>query len=190
RPVSSGRDRAGPDGAWQRPSEGSGRAAFGCRSSSALMRPAPGGGHEPTASIQAYRGRRPHRRREDQPGPPAGRKPEGGAASLKAELLLERAEENPFLPRFYQDPRQAALPAQLFFLLQRVEELRRLRQADLFRPCLVADYLFEKDRLFAELNLDEHEFALYDKLYRQLAPEVPPPDLVIYLQAPVDVFQR
>lgn len=112
------------------------------------------------------------------------------AASLKAELLLERAEENPFLPSFYQDPRQAALPAQLFFLLQRVEELRRLRQADLFRPCLVADYLFEKDRLFAELNLDEHEFALYDKLYRQLAPEVPPPDLVIYLQAPVDVLQR
>jgi deoxyadenosine/deoxycytidine kinase len=112
------------------------------------------------------------------------------AKSLGAELLLEKAEDNPFLERFYQDPRAAALPAQLFFLLQRVEELRGLRQADLFQPRLVADYLFDKDRVFAELNLDEHEFALYDKVYQQLAPEVPVPDLVIYLQAPVDVLQR
>lgn len=112
------------------------------------------------------------------------------AQSLGAELLLEKAEANPFLERFYQDPRAAALPAQLFFLLQRGEELRGLRQADLFQPRLVADYLFDKDRIFAELNLDEHEFALYDKVYQQLAPEVPVPDLVIYLQAPVDVLQR
>lgn len=112
------------------------------------------------------------------------------AHSLGAELLLEKAEENPFLPRFYQDPRAAALPVQLFFLLQRAEELRGLRQADLFQPKLVTDYLFEKDRVFAELNLDEHEFQLYDKVYQQLAPEVPTPDLVIYLQAPVDVLQR
>src|SRR5699024_3887099 len=84
----------------------------------------------------------------------------------------------------------AALSAQLFFLLQRVEQLRRLRQADLFQPRVVADYLFEKDRVFAELNLDVHEFALYDKVYRQLAPEVSTPDLVIYLQAPVEVMQR
>lgn len=112
------------------------------------------------------------------------------ADSLGSELLLEQAEENPFLERFYHDPRAAALPAQLFFLLQRAEELRGLRQADLFQPRLVADYLFEKDRVFAELNLDEPEFQLYDKVYQQLAPEVPTPDLVIYLQAPVDVLQR
>ncbi|SRR5690606_3663408 len=112
------------------------------------------------------------------------------AQSFGAELLLEQAEDNPFLERFYQDPRAAALPAQLFFLLQRADQLRGLRQVDLFQPRLVADYLFEKDRVFAELNLDEHEFALYDKVYRQLALEVPTPDLVIYLQAPVDVLLR
>lgn len=112
------------------------------------------------------------------------------AQSFGAELLLEQAEDNPFLERFYQDPRAAALPAQLFFLLQRADQLRGLRQVDLFQPRLVADYLFEKDRVFAELNLDEHEFALYDKVYQQLALEVPTPDLVIYLQAPVDVLLR
>lgn len=112
------------------------------------------------------------------------------AQSFGAELLLEQAEDNPFLERFYQDPRAAALPAQLFFLLQRADQLRGLRQVDLFQPRLVADYLFEKDRVFAELNLNEHEFALYDKVYRQLALEVPTPDLVIYLQAPVDVLLR
>lgn len=112
------------------------------------------------------------------------------AQSFGAELLLEKADENPFLERFYHDPRGAALPAQLFFLFQRAEQLRRLRQVDMFQPRMVADYLFDKDRVFAELNLDEHEFALYDKVYRQLVDEVPTPDLVIYLQAPVDVLQR
>lgn len=112
------------------------------------------------------------------------------AQSLGGELLLERAEENPFLERFYQDPRAAAFPTQLFFLLQRADQLRALRQADMFQPGLVADFLFDKDRVFAELNLDEHEFALYDKVYRELALEVPEPDLVIYLQAPVEVLLR
>jgi deoxyadenosine/deoxycytidine kinase len=112
------------------------------------------------------------------------------AKSFNAELLLEKAAENPFLERFYHDPRAAALPVQLFFLLQRVEQLRGLKQGDLFQPRVVADYLFEKDRVFAELNLDTHEFALYDKVYQQMAPEVSTPDLVIYLQAPVEVLQR
>lgn len=112
------------------------------------------------------------------------------AQSFGAELLLEKADDNPFLERFYHDPRGAALPAQLFFLFQRAEQLRRLRQVDMFQPRMVADYLFDKDRVFAELNLDEHEFALYDKVYRQLVDEVPTPDLVIYLQAPIDVLQR
>jgi deoxyguanosine kinase len=112
------------------------------------------------------------------------------AQSFGAELLLEKADDNPFLERFYQDPRAAALPAQLYFLFQRADQLRRLRQVDMFQPRIVSDYLFDKDRVFAELNLDEHEFALYDKVYRQLVPEMPTPDLVIYLQAPVDVLQR
>lgn len=112
------------------------------------------------------------------------------AESFGAELLLEQAEENPFLERFYSDPRSAAFPTQLFFLLQRAEQLRALRQADLFQPRLVADFLFDKDRVFAELNLDEPEFALYDKVYRELALEVPEPDLVIYLQAPVDALLK
>jgi len=112
------------------------------------------------------------------------------AQAFGAELLLEQAEQNPFLERFYQDPKTGAFPAQLYFLMQRAEQLRALRQADMFRPKLVADYLFDKDRVFAELNLDEQEFALYDKVYRELALEVPEPDLVIYLQAPVDILQR
>lgn len=112
------------------------------------------------------------------------------AQAFGADLLLEKAEQNPFLERFYQDPRAGAFPAQLYFLMQRAEQLRALRQADLFGPRLVADYLFDKDRVFAALNLDEHEFALYDRIFRELALEVPEPDLVIYLQAPVDVLLK
>lgn len=111
------------------------------------------------------------------------------AESLEAELLLEQAEENPFLARFYENPREAAFPTQLFFLMQRAEQMRRLRQGDMFRPRLVADFLFDKDRLFAELTLDEAEFELYDRVYRTLAVEIPRPDLVIYLQAPVDALK-
>ncbi len=112
------------------------------------------------------------------------------AESLGTELLLEEAEENPFLERFYQNPADAAFPTQMYFLMQRAEQLGSLRQDDLFAPTRVADFLFEKDRLFASLTLRDPEFALYDKIYAQLAPEVPPPDLVIYLQAPVDVLME
>ncbi|KAB7628342.1 deoxynucleoside kinase [Alkalilimnicola sp. S0819] len=110
------------------------------------------------------------------------------AESFGSELLLERAEDNPFLERFYQQPRDAAFPTQLFFLMQRAEQQRALRQGDMFRPALVSDYLFDKDRLFARLNLREAEFNLYDKVYRELALDAPAPDLVIYLQAPVEVL--
>lgn len=110
--------------------------------------------------------------------------------SLEAELLLEQAADNPFLARFYEDPRRAAFPTQLFFLLQRAEQMRGLGQEDMFRPRRVADFLFHKDRVFAELNLDEAEFQLYDRVYRELAVQVPAPDLVIYLQAPVEVLRR
>ena len=110
------------------------------------------------------------------------------AERLDSELLLESAETNPFLERFYRDPRGTALQAQLFFLFQRVQQVDELRQADIFSDTRVADFLIQKDRLFAELNLDRDELSLYDKVAESLGVESPTPDLVIYLQAPVDTL--
>lgn len=110
------------------------------------------------------------------------------AERLGMEVLSERAEENPFLEGFYRNPEKMAFQAQLYFLMQRSEQLRELRQRDLFRPGLIADFSFHKDRLFASLNLSDAEFDLYDRVYRTLELEVPTPDLVVYLQAPVDVL--
>jgi deoxyguanosine kinase len=112
------------------------------------------------------------------------------AQSVGGEALLERAEENPFLERFYQDPRGAALPTQLYFLFQRSRQLAALRQGDLFRSVVVSDFMMEKDRLFARLTLDDDELRLYEQVYSHVAVQVPPPDLVIYLQAPVGVLQE
>lgn len=111
------------------------------------------------------------------------------AQSFKSELLLEAAHENPFLERFYKNPKQGALPAQLFFLMQRAQQVSELNQSDLFEPVRVADFLVEKDRLFAELTLDTQEFALYEQMYQHLTLDALKPDLVIYLQAPVDVLK-
>jgi deoxyguanosine kinase len=110
------------------------------------------------------------------------------AETLSAELILEQAESNPFLERFYRDPVGAALPAQLHFLFQRVQQLTAFRQDDLFSTIRVADYLLEKDRLFARVTLDEAEFGLYDQIYSRVVIDPPKPDLVIFLQAPVDVL--
>lgn len=110
------------------------------------------------------------------------------AATLNAELVLERAEGNPFLERFYRNPRAGALPAQLYFLFQRAQQLAALKQHDLFAPLRVADYLIDKDRLFARTTLDDEEYRLYEQVYAKLAIDAPKPDLVIYLQAPVDVL--
>lgn len=110
------------------------------------------------------------------------------AVSFNAALMLEEAEENPFLERFYRNPRTAALPAQLFFLFQRARQLEALHQHDLFAATRVADYLFDKDRLFAGINLDPDELDLYEKVYARLSLDVPTPDLVIYLQAPTHVL--
>lgn len=106
------------------------------------------------------------------------------------DTLLEAAGENPFLERFYQNNRQWALQTQLFFLFQRRDQLNALRQNDLFQPVRVADFLIEKDKLFASLTLDDDEFALYEKIYQHAIQETPTPDLVIYLQAPVDILQQ
>jgi deoxyguanosine kinase len=110
------------------------------------------------------------------------------ASSLEAELVLEQDAQNPFLERFYRNMKAGALPAQLFFLFQRAQQLGSLKQQDLFAPRRVADYLFEKDRLFAGLTLDDAEMALYEQVASRLAVEPPRPDLVVYLQAPVETL--
>ena len=112
------------------------------------------------------------------------------AASLGGEALLEAPEENPFLPRFYENPRMTALATQLFFLLQRARQLEDVRQSDMFATVRVGDFMIEKDRLFAELTLDPDELALYGRVHEQIVGERMAPDLVIYLQAPVDVLLR
>ena len=104
------------------------------------------------------------------------------------DMLLEQAEENPFLARFYRDPKATALPTQLFFLFQRANQLEALRQDDLFEPVRVADFLIEKDQLFARVTLDDDELAIYQQVYDRLTINAPTPDLVIYLQAPLDVL--
>lgn len=110
------------------------------------------------------------------------------AQSFGSELVLEQDQENPFLERFYRNPRAAAFQTQLYFLFQRARQMQELRQQDLFERVRVADYLLEKDRLFARLTLDDEEFGLYEQVYARLAIDAPVPDLVVYLQAPVDVL--
>ncbi|RLU03440.1 MAG: deoxynucleoside kinase [Ketobacter sp.] len=112
------------------------------------------------------------------------------ARTFGYELLLEGAAENPFLERFYGDQKQWALQTQLFFLLQRADQLNDLRQNDLFQPVRVSDFLIHKDRLFAGLTLDDDEFRLYDKVYQHVITNIPRPDLVIYLQASVETLQQ
>jgi len=111
------------------------------------------------------------------------------AADLGGELILEGAADNPFLSRFYSQPERFALATQLFFLLQRVEQLENLRQTNLFSDIRIADFMLDKDRLFAELTLDTEEFRLYDQVYRHVIRDFPKPDLVIYLQASVETLQ-
>ncbi len=110
-------------------------------------------------------------------------------ARLDATLVLENTE-NPFLADFYADRPGAALQAQLFFLLSRHRQQTSLRQADLFKQVTISDYLFDKDKIFAYVNLDDNELFIYQRLYDLLSRDAPPPDLVVYLQAPTDVLLR
>lgn len=110
------------------------------------------------------------------------------ADHFRGETLLEAAEENPFLQRFYENPRESAFPAQLFFLFQRSQQMSDLQQGDMFRQRLIADFMLEKDRLFAQINLDPEEMKLYEQVYERMTLQAPAPDLVVYLQAPVDVL--
>ena len=109
------------------------------------------------------------------------------AARLEGTSVLERAE-NPFLLDFYANRPGAALQAQLFYLLNRHRQLSSLRQADLFQQTTVCDYVFDKDKIFAFLNLDDNELFIYQRLFDLLVKDVPPPDLVVYLQVPTDVL--
>jgi deoxyguanosine kinase len=110
--------------------------------------------------------------------------------ALNARLVLEVVEENPFLKEFYRDMRRHAFQTQVFFLLSRYQQQMELMQPDLFTPRVVSDYIFQKDRVFANLNLSDNELTLYDRLFPLLERDVPTPDLVIYLQASHEVVME
>ncbi len=110
------------------------------------------------------------------------------AERMGGRLVVEPVEENPFLASFYQDPKKHAFQTQLFFLLSRFQQQQQLFQQDLFSQVTVSDYLFAKDRIFASLTLEANELALYERIYDLLGPRVVKPDLVVYLQARVDVL--
>ena len=112
------------------------------------------------------------------------------AIDFDSDLLLEKAEDNPFLASFYKNPRQYALSAQLHFLLQRAQQVQDFRQADLFHGSHIADFMVDKDRLFAEMTLNSDELELYQQIYAHLTLDAPRPDLVIYLQAPLDTLRE
>jgi deoxyguanosine kinase len=110
------------------------------------------------------------------------------AKEFNARTVLEKPEENPFLSQFYQDRKKYAFQAQLFFLLNRYQQQKEIAQLDLFNQITISDYLFAKDRIFASINLDDHELALYEQIYQLLNSQMPSPDLVIYLQAKPEVL--
>jgi len=112
------------------------------------------------------------------------------ADDFDAELLLESVSDNPFLQQFYANRESAALATQLHFLLTRLRQLEGLQQQQLFRPVQVTDFLLEKDRLFAENTLNPLEFTLYERIYEKIAIDLPRPDLVVYLQAPVEILHK
>jgi len=110
------------------------------------------------------------------------------AKEFNARLILEKPEENPFLPHFYRDRKKYAFQTQVFFLLSRFQQQKEIAQLDLFNQITLCDYLFAKDRIFASLNLDDHELALYEQIYQLLTGQIPTPDLVIFLQAKPEVL--
>jgi deoxyadenosine/deoxycytidine kinase len=112
------------------------------------------------------------------------------APELNARLIFERAEENPFLTDFYQDPARFRFQTQIFFLMSRFSQQEEFSQHDLFNQITISDYLFAKDRIFAYLNLSEHELALYEQIYRMVEPKIVRPDLVIFLQADTETILR
>lgn len=111
------------------------------------------------------------------------------AHQFRANIFNEKAERNPFLPKFYEDMKHYSLPTQLFFLFQRANQLDNLKQKDFFKNGVIADFFLQKDPIFARLNLDNEELKLYQQIYHHLQLKAPTPDLVIYLQTPVDLLR-
>ena len=112
------------------------------------------------------------------------------AETFNYDAFLEQPAENPFLKNFYRNPSQSALATQLFFLFQRMQQIQDLKQRSLFENVRVADFLIEKDRLFAEVTLSAEEMILYEKVYEHITLDAPTPDLVIYLQAPIEILKE
>ena len=112
------------------------------------------------------------------------------ANEYHANMFSEKAERNPFLPKFYEDMQHYALPTQLFFLFQRANQISELKQKDFFSSGVIADFFLQKDPIFAKLNLDDEEFKLYHQIYQHLELKAPTPDLVIYLQTPVELLRQ
>ena len=110
------------------------------------------------------------------------------AKEFNARMVVEEPEENPFLKQFYQDRKKYAFQTQLFFLLNRFQQQKEIAQLDLFNQVTISDYLFAKDRIFASINLDDHELALYTQIYQLLNGQIPTPDLIIFLQAKPEVL--
>jgi len=112
------------------------------------------------------------------------------AERINGQTLLENTEDNPFLDKFYQNPRRYAFQIQMFFLLRRYQHTMEIHQKGLFKRIIVSDYLFDKDRIFARTNLDDDEFWLYEQLFQLLKKRIPPPDLVIFLQANTEILME
>ena len=107
-----------------------------------------------------------------------------------AELILENVDDNPFLSKFYKNQREVSLQTQLYFLLTRTRQVQSFKQQDIFAKTRVSDFMLQKDRLFAQVTLNNEEYDLYDQLYSYMAVDIPKPDLLIYLQAPVDILMK
>ena len=110
------------------------------------------------------------------------------AKEFDARCILEKPEDNPFLPHFYQERKKYAFQTQIFFLLNRFQQQKEIAQLDLFNQVTLCDYIFAKDRIFASINLDDHELALYEQIFGLLNVQIPTPDLVIFLQARPEVL--
>ncbi|MBM3360587.1 MAG: deoxynucleoside kinase [Betaproteobacteria bacterium] len=105
-------------------------------------------------------------------------------------FLSEKAEKNPFLPKFYEDMKRYALSTQLFFLFQRADQIKKISQNDMFKKSIIADFFLEKDPIFAKINLDEEEFNLYHQIFSHLQLKAPKPDLIIYIQTSIETLEK
>jgi len=112
------------------------------------------------------------------------------ADRFSVNFLSEKAEKNPFLPKFYEDIKRYALSTQLFFLFQRADQIKKIGQKDMFKESTIADFFLEKDPIFAKINLDEEEFNLYHQIYSHLQLKVPRPDLIIYIQTSIETLEK